>query len=361
MSTVKKIFVWKKLIKPAMDILHDSGYEIKIWQGENDPTEEELIQNVKDIHGIYSFGPQKITKCVIDAAKQLEVVSAMSVGVDSIDIGELKARNIKLGHTPDVLTDAVADIAVSLVLTVSRRIIEMADTAKFGEWKTWCPFSNLGTGLRGSTVGIVGLGRIGTATAKRLVPFGVSRFVYTCRSEKQEAARTINASYVSFDDLLSQSDFVIVCCSMNPTTQELFDKDAFSKMKSNSILVNIGRGGMVNQDALVDALTEKKIKGAGLDVTTPEPLPVEHPLFKLKNCVILPHIGSAEEQTRTDMTVLAARNLSSSSSITSGFGGTPRSSYFSRFNFFRSLRRGLPSLSASGPTRLPTKKRTTKV
>ncbi|XP_057316423.1 glyoxylate reductase/hydroxypyruvate reductase-like [Hydractinia symbiolongicarpus] len=309
MSTVKKILVWKKLIKPAMDILHDSGFEIKIWNSENNFTEEELIQNVKEIHGIYSIGPHKITKRVIDAAKQLEVVSAMSVGVNFLDIGELKARNIRLGYTPDVPTDAVADIAVSLVLTVSRRIIEMADTLKVGKWKTGCPFSNLGTGLQGSTVGIVGLGRIGTATAKRLVPFGVSRFVYTCRSEKKEAARTINASYIPFDDLLSQSDFVIVCCSMNPTTKELFDKDAFSKMKSNSILVNIGRGGIVNQDALVDALTENKIKGAGLDVTTPEPLPVEHPLFKLKNCVILPHIGSAVEQARTDMAVLAARNL----------------------------------------------------
>jgi len=291
----KKVFVGRYLIPPAFEILKCSGHEIKVWDGSGDPTEDDWVNNAKGMHGIYTFGPQKITKRILDAAgDQLEVVSAMSVGVDSIDLNELRNRNIKLGHTPGVLTDAVADITVSLMLTSARRIVEMAVVARNGEWSTWDPFADLGVGLRDATVGIVGLGRIGVATARRLLPFGVSRFVYSSRSHKPEAAAKVNAEYLSFDELLKESDFVLACCSLNPSTEGMFDKAAFSKMKKNAIFVNIGRGGLVDQDALVDALSNNTIRGAGLDVTSPEPLPTDHPLFKLKNCVIIPHIGSAE-------------------------------------------------------------------
>ena len=306
----KNIFVGRNLTPRALECLNSSGHDVKVWDKGGDPTEDDWVNNVKGMHGIYSFGPQKINKRILDAAgEQLEIVSAMSVGVDSIDLNELRNRGIKLGHTPGVLTDAVADIAVSLILTSTRRVIEMVDVARNGEWSTWDPFEDLGCGLRNSTVGIVGLGRIGVATAKRLLPFGVCRIVYTSRSPKPEAAKELNATYLSFQEVLRESDFVLACCSLNPSTIEMFNKEAFLKMKKTAIFVNIGRGSLVDQNALVDALSNNIIRGAGLDVTTPEPLPVDHPLFKLKNCVILPHIGSAEERTRDDMAFLAAKNL----------------------------------------------------
>jgi len=305
----KKIFVSGPLIKPALDILYEAGLEV-VMHDDYLLTEDDFVNNVKGIHGLYTFGPQKVTdRILVAAGPQLEVVSAMSVGVDSIDLKALKARNIKLGHTPGVLTDAVADIAVTLALNCSRKVIENYHVVKDGDWKGWSVFENLGAGLRHSTVGIVGLGRIGMAVGKRLIPFGVSKVLYTSRSEKQKEASEINACYVSLDELLAQSDFVICCCSLNEQSKELFSHDAFSKMKSNAIFVNIGRGSMVNQDALLDALTSNKIMAAGLDVTTPEPLPSDSPLLQCKNCIVLTHTGSATEETRRDMATMAARNL----------------------------------------------------
>ena len=306
---MKRVFVGRHLIPAARQILDASGHDIKYWDKPGDPTEDEWVENVKGKHGIYCFGPQKITKRIINAAgDQLEIVSAMSVGVDSIDLDELRSCGIVLGHTPGVLTDAVADITVALVLGVSRRVIEMADVARRGEWSTWDPFTGLGCGLRDATVGIVGMGRIGLATARRLAPFGVSRFVYSARTPKPDAVE-VNALHVPFEELLETSDFVLACCSLNPSTREMFNRAAFERMKKSAIFVNIGRGGLVDQDALVEALQSGGIRGAGLDVTTPEPLPKEHALFQLDNCIVIPHIGSAEERTRTDMATLAAKNL----------------------------------------------------
>ncbi|XP_066923850.1 glyoxylate reductase/hydroxypyruvate reductase-like [Clytia hemisphaerica] len=310
MSQFKRVFIGRPIIKEAVDIIKNAGFEVDMWEERLIlPTEDEMCERSKGVHGLYTLGPQKVTKKILDAAgDQLKVVSAMSVGVDAIDLVELKSRGIRLGHTPGVLTDAVAELAVGLLLSTSRRIIEQAHVAKSGHWSTWDPFGDLGCGLRNSTVGIVGLGRIGSAVARRLVPFGVSKIVYNSRSEKPEA-KEFNAQYLSFDELLAVSDFVICCCSMNDSSKELFNESAFSKMKSSAILVNIGRGGMVDQNALVKALQNNQIRGAGLDVTTPEPLPKEHPLYQFPNVCILPHIGSAEIQTRTDMATMAARNL----------------------------------------------------
>lgn len=310
--SIQKVFIGRPLIKPALDIIKNAGFEVLMWEDNTRvPTDDEFCQHVKGVHGIYTFGPQRVNAKILDAAgQQLKVVSAMSVGVDSIDIVELKKRGIRLGHTPGVLTDAVADLTIGLILSTSRRIVEQAEVARSGRWATWDPFADLGVGLKGSTVGIVGLGRIGTAVAKRLVPFGISKILYNARSQKTEVEKEFDSiSYVSFNELLHGSDFVVCCCSMNEQTKEVFNTEAFSKMKSNAILVNIGRGGMVDQDALIHALENKLILGAGLDVTTPEPLPKEHKLYTFPNVCITPHIGSAEVQTRTDMATLAARNL----------------------------------------------------
>lgn len=232
----------------------------------------------------------------------------MSVGFDHIDVPEVQSRGIKIGYTPDILTDATAELTVALLLATSRRLIEAREELYTGGWKAWSPFWMCGPGLSKSTVGIVGFGKIGQAIASRLKPFNVSKFLYHGRSDKKEASQ-FNAIRVSFDELLVQSDFVIVCCSLTPETKEMFDEAAFKKMKSTAIFVNSSRGGVVNQDDLIKALESKTILAAGLDVMTPEPLPLDSRLLKLKNCVLLPHIGSASIDTRIDMAVLTANNI----------------------------------------------------
>ena len=179
---------------------------------------------------------------------------------------------------------------------------------KTGKWGTWAPLWLCGPTLTGSTVGIVGMGRIGFEVAKRLKPFGVKHFLSYDKFEVQ-AAKDIGVQYVTFDALLEQSDFVLLTCALTPETKGMMNKAAFSKMKSSAILINTSRGGVVNQDDLYEALSTGKIRAAGLDVTTPEPLPPSDPLAQLSNCLILPHIASATDETRSEMSLLTARNI----------------------------------------------------
>ena len=185
-------------------------------------------------------------------------------------------------------------------------LISASQSVREGGWGTWDPCWMLGHGLDGSTVGIVGLGRIGTAVARRLAPFGVSRFLYSAHSPKDEA-KEVGAEFVDFDTLLGSSDFVLGCCALTKENQGLFNKETFSKMKSSAIFVNMSRGGLVNQKDLYDALVSNQIAAAGLDVTSPEPLPTDSPLLTLTNCVVLPHIGSTTEKARGAMSALTGR------------------------------------------------------
>lgn len=232
----------------------------------------------------------------------------MSVGIDHIDIIEVKKRNIKIGYTPNILTDATADLTVALLLATSRRLMEASHEVYNGGWKSWSPMWMCGPSLSNSTLGVVGFGRIGQAVAARLKPFKVKHILYTSRSEKTEA-KLLNAERVSFDELLTRSDFITVTCALTPETKHLFNDTAFKKMKKTSILVNTSRGDVIDQNALINALQNNTILAAGLDVMTPEPLPLSSPLLNLKNCVLLPHIGSACNETRQDMAVLTANNI----------------------------------------------------
>ncbi|XP_068081191.1 glyoxylate reductase/hydroxypyruvate reductase isoform X2 [Anabrus simplex] len=246
---------------------------------------------------------------VLDSAgPTLKVIGTMSVGYDHIDVDEVKRRGIKLGYTPEVLTDAVAELTISLLLATSRRLFEAHQEILSGGWGSWSPLWMCGSGLKGSTVGVVGFGRIGQEVAKRLKTFNISKLIYTSRTEKPEAV-AIGGIHVTLDQLLSESDFIIVTCALTPETKEMFNDELFSKMKPSAIFINTSRGGVVKQESLQRALESGKIKAAGLDVMTPEPLPPDHPLLKLKNCVIIPHIGSATLQARTDMAILTAQNI----------------------------------------------------
>ncbi|KAF9801942.1 hypothetical protein SFRURICE_016192 [Spodoptera frugiperda] len=259
-------------------------------------TKEDLLKLIPGCSALVWLSHHPITKELLDrAGPQLKLVATVSAGYNHCNLDELKARGIKLSNTPNVLASAVAEIAVGLMLGAARRFTENLDQV-------------LGQDIRGSTVGIIGLGGIGQAVVKRLAGFEVSKFVYTGHREKPEA-KALGAEFVTQDQLLAQSDFIVLAVPLTNETKHMINKETIGKMKSNAIVVNVGRGDLVDQEALYDALKNKQIYAAGLDVTTPEPLPKDHKLLTLPNFFLLPHIGSATVRTRSDMAVLAANNV----------------------------------------------------
>ncbi|XP_053558695.1 glyoxylate reductase/hydroxypyruvate reductase [Bombina bombina] len=306
-----RIYITRRIPPDGLKILQQSGScQIEQWDSDDPVPRSELLKKIVGIQGLYCLLTEKIDKEVLDVAgPSLKVVSTMSVGYDHLSLDELKKRNIRVGFTPDVLTEAVAELTVALLLATSRRLIEAVNEAKNGGWGTWKPLWMCGSGLTGSTVGILGLGRIGEAIVNRLKPFGVKKIIYNDIAQRKELAAKISAEFVSLDELAKQSDFLAVCCALTPETQGICNKQLFSKMKPSAIFINTSRGGVVNQEDLCHALKSGQIAAAGLDVTVPEPLPTDHELFKLKNCVILPHIASATVETRNAMSALAANNL----------------------------------------------------
>ncbi|KAL3885373.1 hypothetical protein ACJMK2_025444 [Sinanodonta woodiana] len=309
MSSRPLVYVTRRVPQSGVDILRKTC-DISQWNSDDPVPRDELLRNVEGKDALFCLLTDKIDKELLDrAGSKLRAVATMSVGYDHIDVVECSRRNISVGFTPDVLTSATAELTVSLLLATARRLKEGISAVKNGSWGTWKPLWLCGQGLDGATVGIVGLGRIGTAVAKRLQPFGVDKILYNDAIETKNA-REVGAHFVSLDELLKNSDFVLCCCALTDENKGLFNEAAFSKMKKNAIFINTSRGGMVNQDALFKALSTGQIAGAGLDVTTPEPLPTNHPLLTLDNCIILPHIASATYKSRYAMSELTARNIS---------------------------------------------------
>ncbi|XP_077504897.1 glyoxylate reductase/hydroxypyruvate reductase-like isoform X2 [Amblyomma americanum] len=257
--------------KEALDLLTDKC-DVEVWNEDKPISRSALLQKIAGKDALFCLVTEKVDSELLDAAgSSLKVVGTMSVGYDHIDISQC---------------------------------------TKSGEWakQAWSPTWMCGSEIRGSTVGIVGMGNIGFGILERLKAFKASKFLYFSRAHKP-AAEALGAQFTRLDELLKLSDFVIACCALTPETKGLFNKEAFSMMKSTATFINISRGQVVDQDALYEALSSGKIRSAGLDVMTPEPLPVDHPLLKLPNCVILPHIGSAATETRTAMAVLTAQNI----------------------------------------------------
>ncbi|MCC6509035.1 MAG: D-glycerate dehydrogenase [Pirellulaceae bacterium] len=310
MSTDKPtVFVTRQI--PAMGLEAIARVaEMRVHEKPMPPTRQELLQGVQGCAGILSLLSDRIDSEVFDAAgANLRVVSNFAVGYNNIDVTEAKRRDISVGNTPDVLTDATADIAVALILAAARRLREAADGVIHGQWKTWEPLGWIGMDLRGKTLGIVGMGRIGQATAERLVHGWQMKLLYTSRSPKPDVDRQLGGRHVALDELLSDSDVISVHVSLSPETRHLINAEALSKVKLNTVLVNTSRGEVIDQMALVTALKKQQLFAAGLDVCDPEPLPVNHPLLELPNCIVLPHIGSATVSARNAMAQRAARNL----------------------------------------------------
>jgi glyoxylate reductase len=267
-----------------------------------------LLEQMGAVEGILCLLTDKVDQTLLNAAPRLRVVSNMAVGFDNIDVGACTRRGIPVGNTPGVLTAATADLTMALLLSSARILPKAARDAHEGLWRTWSPVGWLGADLCGATLGIVGMGKIGQAVTERAKGFGF-RIIYADAKRLSDVETNYGAQYRSLDDLIAESDFVCLHCPLTPQTRGLIDVARLQKMKPSAILVNTARGPIVITDALVRALSEGWIAAAALDVTDPEPLPPDHPLYGLPNCLIVPHIGSATHGTRRRMAEMACENL----------------------------------------------------
>jgi lactate dehydrogenase-like 2-hydroxyacid dehydrogenase len=301
------VLVTRRVPQPVLDRIAAVAH-MRLWEEDRPIPREVLLDWIRGCAGLYSLLTDRVDEEVLQAAGPgLKVVSNMAVGYDNIDVPACTAHGVPVGNTPGVLTETTADLTLALLLATARRIVEAAEFVKAGKWVTWRPMELTGQDVHGSTVGIIGLGRIGKAVARRLRGFDC-HIIYADNQPDPEAG-ALGAGYVELDSLLKASDFVLVHCPLNERTRGLIGARELALMKPTAILINTARGPIVDQEALLDALRRGVIGGAGLDVTDPEPIPPDHPLLKLDNVVVLPHIGSASVATRTRMAHMAADNL----------------------------------------------------
>jgi glyoxylate reductase len=302
-----KVFVTRVIPDRGLEIVREFC-EIDLWHDELPPSRQELLKRVEGVDGLLCLLTDRVDGEVMDTAgKHLTVISNHAVGFDNIDVPAATARGIPVGNTPDVLTDATADFAFALLMAVARRIPEAERYVHAGNWKTWGPKLLLGVDIKGATLGVVGFGRIGQAMARRASGFDM-RVIYSDPKEVKSSP-DLNAQRVDFQTLLEESDFVSIHTPLTADTHHLIDAQALSKMKHTAVLINTARGPVVDSQALYEALKVNQIFGAGLDVTEPEPIPLDSPLLQLDNVIVVPHIASASTTSRNQMSWMAAQNL----------------------------------------------------
>ncbi|GAA0326685.1 D-glycerate dehydrogenase [Bacillus carboniphilus] len=303
-----KILITRKLPEEFVNPLKDE-YEIVMWNSEEQPASIDFLKKeVEDASALFSMLSDPINEELLSLGKKLKVVANLAVGYDNIDVKAANQKGITVCNTPDILSDTTADLTFSLLMATARRIVEAAEYVKQGKWESWSPFLLAGRDIHHKTIGIVGMGKIGEAIAKRATGFDMEILYYN-RSRKLEAEERLGAHYRDFDSLIKDSDFVVCMTPFTPETKGLFGESEFRKMKRTAIFVNASRGAVVDEDALLAALEVGEIAGAGLDVFVKEPISGEHPLLKLPNVVALPHIGSASIETRSAMIELCFENI----------------------------------------------------
>lgn len=303
-----RIFITRKIPEHLLEPYTDM-FDFSMWENEEEPVPKEvLFQEAEQADGLICMVSEKVDKALIEHGRRLKVIANVAVGYDNIDVEEAAKRGIIVTNTPDVLTETTADLGFALLMATARRIIEANKFIAENRWREWGPFLLAGADIHHKTIGIVGMGRIGEAIARRANGFSMS-VLYHNRSRRPEAEKYIGAQYVSFEELLERSDFVVSVVPYSKESHEMFDKQAFAKMKKSAIFINISRGGVVDEQALYDALKNKEIAAAGLDVFAKEPIGSDSPFMALDNCVCLPHIGSASVETREKMITLALENV----------------------------------------------------
>jgi glyoxylate reductase len=304
-----KVLVTRVIPDQGLDLI-STQCEMDLWTEELPPSREVILEKVRGVDGILSLLTDKMDGTVMDAAgSSLKVISNYAVGFDNVDIGEATRRRIPVGNTPGVLTDTTADLAFALMIAAARRIIEGDRYVHAGKWKTWGPMLLLGQDIAGATLGILGFGRIGKAMSQRAHGYGMKVIYYDPTCKEDPMAAEVGAECLTWDGLLAQSDFLSIHLPLTPETHHMLNAESFRKMKRTAILVNTARGPIVDPAALYDALKNHLIDYAALDVTEPEPIPMDSPLLTLDNLIVVPHIGSASVATRGKMAQMAAENL----------------------------------------------------
>jgi glyoxylate reductase len=304
-----KAFITRALPDEAMQVIRSiADLEVKVWPGENPPPREVMLDKVAGIDGLLCLLTDKIDSELLDRAPNLKVVSQMAVGYDNIDVPACAAHGVAVGNTPGVLTETTADLAFALLMATARRVVEADQFLRAGKWQTWSPMLLTGPDVHHATIGIIGLGRIGFEMARRAHGFEMP-ILYHNRTSNPEAERSFGARKVDLDTLLAESDFISIHTPLTPETKHIIGAAEIAKMKPTAIFINTARGPVVDQAALAEALKNRTIAAAGIDVFEKEPLPMDDPLLQLDNAVLLPHIGSASVATRTKMAILAVENL----------------------------------------------------
>ena len=302
-----RIYITRPLPEPAMRML-EGAVEYRMWDREDEPVaRESLLREVVDVDGVICLITEKMDAEVIDRMRRSTVIAQVAVGIDNIDVASATRRGIFVTNTPGVLTETTADMGWAILMATARRVVEGDKFTRSGRWKTWELMGFTGQDVHGATLGIIGLGRIGAAIARRARGFAMT-ILYNNRRPADALGAEVGARYVSLDDLLRQSDFVMVSCALTAETRHLIAERELGLMKPTAVLVNIARGPIVDQRALYRALVDRKIWAAGLDVFEVEPVPMDEPLLKLDNVVVPPHLGSASTATRIKMATMAAEN-----------------------------------------------------
>ncbi|MBY0147072.1 D-glycerate dehydrogenase [Neobacillus niacini] len=304
----KRVYITRKLPYEILDILL-SQFDVRMWEEEYIPVPKDvLLKEIEDVDGLFCLLTDTIDEEVLEHAPNLKVINNLAVGYNNIDIQAASMRGIIVTNTPGVLNETTADLTFTLLMAAARRVVEASDFLRSGKWGAWSPMQLTGQDIHGSTIGIIGLGRIGEALVKRAKGFDMNVLYYN-RTRKLDKEKELEIQYAELKDLLQQSDFICILLPYSTEVHHLIGKQALSLMKKNAILINSARGGIVDEEALYHALKDGQIWAAGLDVFEQEPVPIDHPLLSLPNVVTLPHIGSASVKTRLAMAHLAADNL----------------------------------------------------
>jgi len=302
------VYITRKLPEEIIDKL-SQYFHVRMWGEENIPVPREiLMKEIENIDGLICLLTEKIDEEVIAKAKHLKIISNVAVGYNNIDLQAAARKGIIVTNTPGVLTETTADLTFALLMAAARRVVNASDVLRSGKWGAWSLMEFTGQDIYGATLGIIGLGRIGEALVKRAKGFDMNVLYYN-RTRKQDKERELGIHYVELKDLLQQSDFVCLILPYSAEVHHLISKEELSLMKPNAILINTARGGIVDEEALYEALRNGDIWGAGLDVFEQEPVTMDHPLLSLSNVVTLPHIGSASVKTRMRMANLAVDNM----------------------------------------------------
>jgi phosphogluconate 2-dehydrogenase/gluconate 2-dehydrogenase len=303
----QRVVVYKKLPEHLMDRLR-AEFDVTAFDRIDAANRSAFVDALKSAHGMIGAS-LPISGEMLEAAPELRIVSTVSVGVDQFDLDYFRQRGLMLAHTPGVLNEATADTIFALILSSARRVVELAELVKAGQWKGSIGEAQFGVNVHGKTLGMIGMGRIGSAVARRAHHGFGMKILYNNTRPNPEAEQELDATFVSKDDLLAQADFVCLMLPLTPQTERMFGAREFGLMKRSAIFINASRGRIVDEAALIRALQEKTIHAAGLDVFEVEPLPADSPLLSLSNVVALPHIGSATHETRLAMAELAVDNL----------------------------------------------------